>query len=172
MPITVTEAIMGVLAGVVIHRTGRYLELVYAGVVIMTIGNGLYILFSVETTLAQLIIFQIVAGVGAGLLFQAPMIALQACVPQDDVATATATFGFVRSLATAISVVVGGVIFQSGMDKRARELSRPPINLPMNVTELLGNGGAGANVFLVGRIEDPVQQMAVREAYAFSMRNM
>ena len=39
-------------------------------------------------------------------------------VSPGDIATATATFGFTRNLATSISVVVGGVIFQNQMKKK------------------------------------------------------
>ena len=172
MPITTTEAITGILAGVIIHSTGRYLEVIYIGVTCMTIGNGLYTLLNPASTLAEIIIFQIVAGIGAGLLFQAPLIALQALVPQDETATATATFGFVRSLATALGVVLGGVIFQNSMDMHVPPLSLPPINLPSNVTDLLTKGGAAANVMLSNTISDAVQKEAVRGAYAWSMRNM
>ncbi|KAE9376670.1 putative MFS transporter [Stipitochalara longipes BDJ] len=172
MPITTTEAITGILAGVIIHSTGRYLEMIYIGVTFMTIGNGLYILLSPASTLAEIIIYQIVAGIGAGLLFQAPLIALQALVSQDETATATATFGFVRSLATALGVVLGGVIFQNSMDMHIPPLASPPINLPSNVTDLLTKGGAAANVMLSNTITDAVQKEAVRGAYAWSMRNM
>jgi hypothetical protein len=172
MPITTTEAITGILAGVIIHATGRYLEIIYIGVALMTIGNGLYTLLSPASTLAQIIIYQIVAGIGAGLLFQAPLIALQALISQDETATATATFGFVRSLATSLGVVLGGVIFQNSMDIHIPPLSSPPINLPQNVTELLTKGGAAANVMLSNTIEDAAQREAVRGAYAWSMRNM
>ena len=172
MPITTTEAITGILAGVIIHSTGRYLEVIYIGVTCMTIGNGLYTLLNPASTLAEIIIYQIIAGIGAGFLFQAPLIALQALVPQDETATATATFGFVRSLATALGVVLGGVIFQNSMDMHIPPLSSPPINLPSNVTALLTKGGAAANVMLSNTISDEVQKQAVREAYAWSMKNM
>ncbi|KAL2062706.1 hypothetical protein VTL71DRAFT_5778 [Oculimacula yallundae] len=172
MPITTTEAIVGVFVGLAIHKTGNYLALIYGGVVMMLVGNGLYILFGVHTSLANIIGFQIVAGIGAGLLFQAPLIAIQASVHQDDMATGTATFGFVRTLATAISVVIGGVIFQSSMDMKVPSLGKAPTSLPMNVTSLLGDGGAGANIYLVKGLQDKVQQLAVREAYAWSLRNM
>jgi hypothetical protein len=172
MPITTTEAITGILAGIIIHSTGRYLEIIYIGVTFMTIGNGLYILLSPASTLAQIIIYQIVAGIGAGLLFQAPLIALQALVSQDETATATATFGFVRSLATSLGVVLGGVIFQNSMDIHIPPLSSPPISLPSNVTELLTKGGAAANVMLSNTIRDSAQREAIRGTYAWSMRNM
>jgi hypothetical protein len=172
MPITTTEAITGIVAGILIHSTGRYLEIIYVGVTLMTIGNGLYTLLSPTSTLGSIIGYQIVAGIGAGLLFQAPLIALQALVSQDETATATSTFGFVRSLATALGVVLGGVIFQNSMDIRVPSLAAPPINLPSNVTELLTKGGAAANVMLSDTIADAGQREAVRGAYAWSMRNM
>jgi hypothetical protein len=172
MPITTTEAIMGVIVGFIIHRTGRYLELIYAGVILMTIGNGLYTLFSTESSLAEIVTFQIVAGLGAGLLFQAPLLALQALLPQDDIAMATSTLSFMRNLATSLSVVIGGVLFQNSMDIRVPSLSTPPISLPSNITDLLVGGDAAAHVFLVSVIQDPAQRAAVREAYAWSMRNM
>ncbi|TVY20915.1 MFS-type transporter [Lachnellula arida] len=172
IPITVTEAITGVLVGVIIHRTGRYLEIIYAGVLLMTLGNGLYILFSPKSGLVEIIFIQIVAGIGAGLLFQAPLIALQALVSQEDTATATATFTFVSNLATALSVVIGGVLFQNSMDIRVTSLALPPTNLPSNITDLLSAGGAAANVMLASSIQDQAQRSAVREAYAWSLRNV
>ncbi|TVY80958.1 MFS-type transporter [Lachnellula suecica] len=172
MPITTTEAITGLFVGFVIHRTGRYLELLYAGVILMTLGTGLYILFSPGSGLAEIICVQIAAGIGAGLLFQTPLIPLQALVPQDEIATATATFMFMHNIATSLGVVIGGILFQNSMDIRVPSLSAPPINLPSNITELLIGGHAAANLMIVGNIEDLAQRSAVREAYSWSMRNL
>ncbi|KIN03525.1 hypothetical protein OIDMADRAFT_118289 [Oidiodendron maius Zn] len=172
IPITLAEAIMAMLSGVLIHRTGRYLELLYVGATFIVIGNGLYCHFSATSSIGEIISFQIVAGVGAGLLFQAPMIALQAHVSQDDTATATATFNFVRNLAESLSIVIFGVIFQNSMDNQIKSLSMPPINLSPNITEQLSGGAAAANVMLVGKIQDPIQKFAVKVAFASSLRNM
>jgi hypothetical protein len=58
---------------------------------------------------------EIVADLGVGLVLQPPLIALQPLVKSDDIATATALFGFIRSLSTSVSIVIGGVIFQNEM---------------------------------------------------------
>jgi hypothetical protein len=158
--------------GIFIHRTGRYLELIRVGVVGMVLGNGLYILFSATSSIAQIIGFQIITGIGHGLLFEAPLIAIQALVSQEDTATATSTFGFTRNLATALSVVICGVIFQNGMDLKAAQLGRPPVSLGNNVTDGLAGGHAAANVMIIGMIESEVQRMAVKEAFVWSLRNM
>lgn len=146
--------------------------MIYVGVTFLTVGNGLYILLSPSSTLAQIIGFQIVTGVGVGLLFQGPLIALQALASQEETATATATSNFVRALATSLGVVLGGVIFQNSMDMQIPPLSAPPVNLPANVTELLTKGGAAANVMLSRTIMDTVQREAVRGAFSESMKHM
>jgi hypothetical protein len=163
---------MGITVGVLIHRTGRYLEIVYLGVSLMTVGNGLYTLFSATTSLPSVIGFQIVAGIGAGALFEAPLLGLQALVSQHETATATGTFGFVRNIATSLSIVIGGVIFQNSMDLQVASLASPPTNLPSNITSVLSGGAAAANVMVVSMIQDPAQKFAVKKAFAWSLRNM
>lgn len=170
LPITVSEALTGILAGVIIHRTGRYIEIIIFGSVLMTIGNGLYILLTPNSSIAQIIGFQIFAGVGAGFLFSPPLIALQALVSQDDTATATGTFGFVRSLATSFSIVIGGAVFQNQMDAQIPSLKA--LGVSSTVTEALTSGGAAANVMIIGTIESESQQYAVKDAYAHSLQSM
>jgi hypothetical protein len=138
----------------------------------MVLGNGLYILFSAHSTIAQIIGFQIINGIGQGLLFEAPLIAIQALVSQDYTATATSTFGFIRNLSTSLSVVICGVIFQNGMDLKAAQLSKPPVSLGKNVTDALAGGNAAANVMIIGRIAEEGQRMAVKEAFVWALRNM
>lgn len=170
LPMVVTEACMGFLSGVVIHRTGRYLELVWAGVLFLTLGFGLLIDLDAYSSLTKIVLFQIVAGLGSGLLFEPPLIALQSLVSQDDTATATSTFTFIRSLALALSVVIGGVIFQNGMTLRAPLLRAS--GLPSNITDQLSGSAAAANVMVISTLKNPAQKIVVKEAFAWSLRNM
>lgn len=66
---------MGLLCGIVIHQTGRYLELIRCGMVLLTIGTGLYIYLGATSSIAKIVGFQIIAGLGAGMLFEPPLIA-------------------------------------------------------------------------------------------------
>ena len=81
----------------------------------MTVGTGLFICFEPKIVLWKLILFQAIAGIGAGPLFQAPMIALQSQVKQRDVAAANSAFTFLRNLITSLSTVIGGVVLQRGL---------------------------------------------------------
>jgi nitrate/nitrite transporter NarK len=98
LPYMLMEALMGIFCGMVTHRYGAYRELICAGTIIMTIGMGLYIILDSNSSTGMIIGFEIFAGTGAGLLFQPVMIAIQAFVAQEDVATASATLGFIRNM--------------------------------------------------------------------------
>lgn len=161
---------MGITVGVIIHRTGRYLELMWVGTALLTIGNGLYIYLSTSSTIVQIVIFELIVGLGAGLLFEPPLISIQAIVSQADTATATSTLSFFRSLAEALSVVIGGVVFQNGMKMQAPALVAS--GLSANLTQAFSGGDAAANVMLVATIMDPIQRGVVKEAFALSLKHM
>jgi len=112
----------------------------------------------------------LIGGSGCGLLFEAPVIAIQNTVSQADTATATAAFGMIRNIATSISIVLGGVIFQNSMAAQAEPLRRA--GLSPTVVEALTNGQAAANAEIIGTIENIVQRDVVRHAFASSFRNM
>ncbi|KAJ5759205.1 Efflux pump dotC [Penicillium odoratum] len=170
LPLVLAEAFSGLITGMVIHRTGRYRELIWIGLVLMTIGNGLFIRLDAFSSLGEIIGYQFISGCGAGLLFQTPIIALQAMVSQDETATATATLGFIRNMATACSIVIGGVVFQNSMGERKASLLAT--GMSESLAEQMTGDSAAANIEYIKNIEDPVQLLAVQEAFAWSMRNM
>ncbi|KAK0333964.1 hypothetical protein LTR91_021869 [Friedmanniomyces endolithicus] len=170
LPITVCEGAFGILSGVIMHQTGRYREVMWAGVFLILIGTGLYISIGADSSIPKLVGFMIIGGSGCGLLFEAPVIAIQNTVSQADTATATAAFGMIRNIATSISIVLGGVIFQNSMAGQAERLQRA--SLDPTVVEALTNGQAAANVEIIGTIENVVQRDVVRYAFASSFRNM
>lgn len=170
LPLTLLEAIMGIICGIVTHQTGRYRELIWAGTLLMTIGTGLYINFSTDTSIGEIVGFEIVAGIGTGLLFQPPLIAVQAMASQADTATATSTLGFVRNMGTSLSVVLGGIVFQNGMEARVSSLRAAGLS-PSSV-ELFSDGNAAASVERIKDIQDPVEQRAIKDAFAWSLRNL
>lgn len=170
LPLIVLQAAVEIMAGFVIHRIGRYREFIWAGTTLLTLGTGLYIYFGADTSVAVVIGLEIVSAFGPSLLFQAPMVAIQNSVSQVDTAAATASFGFVRGIAMALSVVVGGVVFQNSMD--AQQSSLAAAGLSESVLKALSGSQAAANVGIPRSIQDASQRQAVLEAFAWSMRNM
>ena len=170
LPMMVVESAVDVMTGILIHRTGRYREIIWVGVTLMTLGTGLYINLGTDTSVAKIVGFQIVAGIGTALLFQTPMIAIQSAVSQADTATATATLGLFRNLATSLSIVLGGVVFQNSMS--ARQPSLTAAGLSESVLEALSGDQAAANLNVINSIQDLTQRQVVQDAFASSVRNM
>ena len=89
-------------------------------------------------------------------------------VQKRDIATATATFGFTRNLGSAISVVVGSVVFNNEMKSKQPELAA---TLGQQTASAFGGGSAGANVGLIQSLPD-AQKAVARKAFADSLSTM
>lgn len=170
LPLTVSGAVFGALTGVVMHSTGRYRELIWFGAVLTAVGVGLFALLDPQTSVARIVGFEILAGAGMGPLFQAPIIAIQAAVSQANTATATSTFGLLRSVSISVSLVIGGVVFQNGMQDRVKDLAH--IGIDQAIVAALSGGEAAASVDLVKSVSDPFQKLAIEAAFAGSLRDM
>ncbi|KAJ0421081.1 major facilitator superfamily domain-containing protein [Aspergillus carlsbadensis] len=170
MPFILTESFTSLSVGIFVHRTGRYQEVIWIGMAFVTLGTGLFINYTVSTTLGKIIGYQILSGFGCGLLFFPPLIALQSNIPPKETASATATFGFVRNVAMALSVVLGGVVFQNSMIMRRSHLR--DAGLSQTLQEEFTGAEAAANVLSIKGVPDEFQRQVIKEAFAWSIRNI
>lgn len=167
-PFVLSLSFVSAAAGVIIKKTGQYLPPIWFGMFFMTVGIGLYIDLPADRTWGRIFPFQIIAGMGIGPNFQAPLIALQSMVQPRDIATATATFGFIRNLATSVSVVLGGVIFQNRMMEQQQTLIAA---VGPELGGIIGGGGAGAATDLVQKLA-PAQKAIVNQVYVNSLKDL
>jgi hypothetical protein len=170
LPFIVPGALAGAACGLIMHKTGQFREIMWVGTVLLCLGTGLFISFDASTSIARTIAFLVIGGLGSGVLFEAPLIAVQSQVAQGDVATATSTLSFVRNMALAISVVIGGTIFQNSMDGEQATLAAA--GLPQHLLDLLSGESAMANVMLPSTLENPAWELAAKNAFSVAMRNM
>lgn len=168
LPSALSLSFASIATGIFIRKTGLYLPPIWFGLFFMTLGMGLFINYDATSGLAKIIVFQIILGIGVGPNFQAPLISLQTQVKPRDIATATATFGFVRQLATSISVVIGGVVYQNEVEKRAATLIAA---LGAATADELLEGGAGANVDVIDALPSGERTVA-RVVFADSLQPM
>ena len=134
----------------------------------MTLGFGLFIDLDPSANWAKIVVYQIIAGLGVGPNFQAPLIALQSTIKPQDIATATGTFGFIRQLSTSISVVLGGVIFTNVLARKGPYLASV---LPANVARELAASSSGSNTEFLKTLP-PDQKAIVNIAYTDSLQKM
>jgi hypothetical protein len=166
LPLIVSSSLSAAVAGVFIQKTGRYLPVMYVSQLILILGVGLFIDLQFEKNLAKLFAFEILAGIGVGMNIEAPIIAAQAAAPVRDTAAVTATMGFVRSISTAFSVVIGGVAFQNQMNEEHPTLLD---QLGQQLASQFNGGQASANVGLIETLPGD-QQVIVRQAYFRALR--
>ncbi|KAJ2981835.1 hypothetical protein NUW58_g6589 [Xylaria curta] len=154
--------------GIWMKKTGQYMPAIVFGMVFLTLGFGLFIDLGSPVNWAKLVVYQIIAGIGVGPNFQSPLIALHSGLHPKDIAAGTSTFQFIRQLATSISIVIGGVVFQNGMERQYPTLLA---ELGPELANRLSGGSAGANVGLVATLEGEQGRVA-RDAYWHSLREM
>jgi hypothetical protein len=71
---------------------------------------------------------------------------------------------------SSLGVVLGGIVFQNSMSKRGAYLSNT--NLPKDILLKISGGDAAANVHIVATIGDPTLRLIVKQAFAWSTRNI
>ncbi|KAM0342074.1 hypothetical protein ACHAPU_009687 [Fusarium lateritium] len=149
LPYVLSLSFVSAGAGVYIKKTGNYKLVIIAGLIVTVIGFGLFIDLEPRANWVKIILFQIVAGIGIGPNFQAPLIALQTNVEPRDIGAATSCFSFIRQLGTSISVVVGGVIFNNKMESQYPRLEQ---ELGSELANRLSGSNAAGSVELVGAL--------------------
>ena len=88
----------------------------------LTLAVGLFIDFPEHKSWARIIGFQLVLSIGVGALLQVPVLAMQANIRQEEVSSANVALVFVRTLSSAVSIVVGQVLLQNQLKQREGEL--------------------------------------------------
>ncbi|KAM0276944.1 hypothetical protein ACHAQH_006229 [Verticillium albo-atrum] len=161
LALALSLVVFSLATGIFIQKTGKYLEVIRYSMVVLTLALGLFIDFGPERSWPRIIIFQMLVAAGVGANMQTLIICIQALVPQEEVAVATATLAFIRQLALAVSVVIGSVIFQGVMAQHSGYML--DAGIPRNIVEQFANGGSVAASEFIGGLSQ-VQQDAYKWA--------
>ncbi|KAF5565230.1 major facilitator superfamily transporter [Fusarium napiforme] len=111
-PLILPMSISTGVGGLIVRKTGNYKLIILVGAALMTLGIGLFISLGQRKEWPKLVIAEVIAGLGCGVLFQNPMIALQTHVRQRDMAATMSAYTFMRGLFVSVSIVVGTVFIQ------------------------------------------------------------
>ncbi|KAF4466590.1 DNA repair RAD50 [Fusarium albosuccineum] len=161
LPFVLALSLVSMAVGIMIKKTGRYKIIIVA-------GFALFTNLEPRANWAKIIVYQIVAGVGIGPNFQAPLIALQTNIDGRDIGSATSMFSFIRQIGTSISVVIGGVMLNNGMERQHSKLER---ELGPDLADSLSGANAAANVQFVGSLTGEEGRIA-KAAYWKSLQTM
>lgn len=167
LAIAIPITLISLSAGCVVERTGRFLEVLQAGLLLMTIGVGLLISLGSTYNPTKIICILIVLGLGFGPNFSTPLIALQTRISDADIAAGTTAFGFVRMMFGAVGLVVGQVVFQLLMIPHFDDFV--DANLAHNIAVQLAGGEAIAQTDVVAGL--PLdQRIVLRRGFLYALR--
>ncbi|KAI3393740.1 hypothetical protein diail_3741 [Diaporthe ilicicola] len=166
LPLIVSSSLAAACTGIFIQNTGIYLPIMYGAQVLLTLGTGLFTNLAFEENITKLVIYQIITGVGVGFNMEPPLLVAQATATALDTAAVISTMSFLRSISTAIIVVVGGVIFQGQMVAENNGLAA---QIGPDLAAHFNGEHATASVNLIRILPYDVQDI-VRRAYFKALR--
>ncbi|KAJ5201681.1 uncharacterized protein N7498_006344 [Penicillium cinerascens] len=138
LPTAVPFALAVLVAGPTTTFIGYYTPVMVTGTVLMVIATGLYTTFSPTTPPSEWISYQILYGIGVGLAFQQPFIAVQTALPESAVATALVAIFFTQEIGGIVALSVAQNMFTN---RFTRELAKEVPGLDPSI--VLKNGALG-----------------------------
>jgi len=150
------------ICGMSIAITHKYKPQNILGWILSTIGLGLLILLKPDSSTGMWVGFQLLVGIGLGLLMAAPRFAVMAPLPVSLNAQVLAFFTFCRWFAAAWGLTIGSAILQNELEKK----------LPADF--LAGFPGKGVELTYnviptIGGLAEPLRGQ-VQTAFADSLR--
>lgn len=137
-PIATTIAPAAAVSGVLVTITGKYRLYHFLGFALMAAGCGSLSTLDASSSMGAWIGFQLMFGLGNGMVFNTMIPPLLASLPSSEVATATATWTFMRSFGQIWGIAIPSAIFNQRIDTLVQKnLSSFP-----NIAQLLVRGGA------------------------------
>ncbi|EJU01144.1 MFS general substrate transporter [Dacryopinax primogenitus] len=118
IPFSVVSALTSVGTGQFITRTGRIRPAFWAGFTLMTLGFSLMATLDETSSVAQQEIYILIPALGIGMFFQAPLVAVQAAMPLNAMASVTSAFFLLRMLGSTIGIAIGGTIMNTQLAQR------------------------------------------------------
>ncbi|CAI7566274.1 unnamed protein product [Penicillium bialowiezense] len=167
LPITAAIAPLGIITGVLISSTGKYRPYHFLGYICLTTATGLFSLLDENSPARDWAGFQVLFGAGSGMIFSSTLPPIQASLPESDMATATATWAFMRSFGCIWGIAIPTTVFNTRVQELLYRISDVPLR------EKLANGGAYAMASdgLIRTLKDSPQLMAeVLSVYQDSLR--
>ncbi|SMC62367.1 MDR family MFS transporter [Janibacter indicus] len=118
MPLMLGFIICGILTGMLITRTGKYLPFMLTGIAVMSVGVFLLTRLDHTATSLQLTEAMVVLGIGLGMAMQQYTLVVQNAVSRSDMGVATASTQFFRNVGSTVGIAIFGAVMSSGLQEK------------------------------------------------------
>lgn len=123
--LVLTWPLFATLSGIVTAKTGQYKFIQLFGLSILSIGVGCSSLLDQRSTTGMWVGMLMLIAAGLGTVFPALLPAIQAHLSEEDTASSTAAWAFLRSLGMIWGVSIPAVIFNNRMEQLAGRVDDP-----------------------------------------------
>ncbi len=163
LPLMLGLVLVGLIAGMLITRTGRYKELMLVGAVLLGVGVLLLARLDVNSSVWDVTAGVALIGVGLGALSQQYTLVVQNAVSRSDLGVATAALQFFRNVGATVGTAVFGTVLSSGLD--AAIFKHLPPELAGSLPHGTINAGSVLDPAVISTLQ-PAVVTAVRAALA------
>lgn len=168
LPTTLGLLFFAAVGGVLLSKFGAYRPIHLASFALAIIGYGLFTRLGSGTPKVEWAFYQLISAAGLGPTFSCILPAILVALPEADVATATATFSFIKVFGFTWGVTIASVIFNGAFNRNLSSISLSP-----ELRDQLTNGGAysfASQVHsLAGGLDDTARE-EVTSAYTASLQ--
>lgn len=169
LPLVLGQAIMSIVSGQIISRTGHYIYVVYAGYGMWLLSCGLMLIWDKNTSDGICVLVLLIMGTGVGFTFQPTMVAAQAQAKKSDRAVVISTRNVLRSFGGAVGIAVGSTTVSNSFLDAIKNYRKH------NVTDIPSSYLSYLEDHIYSEIDvdglNPEQVEAVRSMFLSSLRN-
>lgn len=123
LPTMLVGMVAAVVAGGVLSHFGRYKPIHIFGFAVATLASGLYFNLDSDSSVAEVVLYQVVAAIGGGCLLTTMLPSVQASHPSNDVVASTSAWTFMRAFGGVWGLTIPAAIFNSQFGSRIGSIS-------------------------------------------------
>ncbi len=151
LPLLAGLIVSSVVSGQLISRTGRYRVLIILSMAFLSVGLLLMTQLRGDTSLPQIWLWMVIAGIGIGPSLAAFTIVVQNAAPFAQLGAATGALTFFRQVGGTVGLAISGTLFGSAL---ATEVPRQmaAAGVPAEIAGRFASSGVGTDVSSVGHL--------------------
>lgn len=135
LPLLLGSVVLSMLAGISVSMIGYYTWACILASILVAIGSGLMTTFHPDTGVGMWIGYQAIYGAGIGFGMQQPLIAVQAALPERQVAEGVSMIIFIQTFGGAILLSVGQNLFSNSLVRNV-----VAAGIPIDPSSILSEG--------------------------------
>ncbi|CAI6227171.1 unnamed protein product [Periconia digitata] len=143
LPLIITQLIVAGVSGVAVSKIGYVIPVAIFSTIFLAIATGLYSLLQPGTPSGQWIGYQILGGVGFGSGLQLAIIAVQAAMAGEELASSMAFVVFSQALGPAIAMCIYNIVFLENLQSQLKQ-SAPNVD----TAAIIKAGATGFRAFV------------------------